>query len=171
MEGSTAKGGGSMFGQLLLNILIAFLWVLLQDEDQFYLSTLFAGYLVGIGILYVMRRFFFKEFYLHRLFAVIKLLFIFIRELLYSSIMIIKHILSPKQKITPGIFTYQTELKSDVEVTALALLLMLTPGSVVIEVSPSNDVFYIHTMDIPESKNSVLRAMTTFEKAIMEVTR
>ncbi|SPU21210.1 monovalent cation/H+ antiporter subunit E [Niallia circulans] len=171
MEGSTTKGGGSMFGQLLLNILIAFLWVLLQDEDQFYFSTFFAGYLVGIGILYVMRRFFFNEFYLHRLFAVVKLLIIFIRELFYSSVVLIKQILSPKLKITPGIFTYRTELKSDVEITALALLLTLTPGSVVIEISPSNDVFYIHAMDIPESKNSVLRAMTTFEKAIMEVTR
>ncbi len=33
-----------MFGQLLLNILIAFLWVLLQDEDTFEFSTLFAGF-------------------------------------------------------------------------------------------------------------------------------
>ncbi|MFB4213008.1 Na+/H+ antiporter subunit E [Shouchella sp. 1P09AA] len=160
-----------MFGQLLLNILIAFLWVLLQDEDSFEFSTLFAGFLIGMGIIYVMRRFFFKEFYLKRAYSAFKLLLIFIRELLSSSILIIRQILSPKLNLTPGIFTYETKLKGDWEVTALALLLMLTPGSVVLEISPSNNVFYIHAMDIPDSKNAVLRAMTKFEKAIMEVTR
>lgn len=160
-----------MFGQLLLNILIAFLWVLLQDEDSFEFSTLFAGFLIGMGIIYVMRRFFFKEFYLKRVYSAFKLLLIFIRELLSSSILIIRQILSPKLNLTPGIFTYETKLKGDWEVTALALLLMLTPGSVVLEISPSNNVFYIHAMDIPDSKNAVLRAMTKFEKAIMEVTR
>ncbi|GAF11802.1 Na(+) H(+) antiporter subunit E [Bacillus sp. JCM 19046] len=160
-----------MLGQLLLNILIAFLWVLLQDEDSFQFSTWFAGFLVGMGILYVMRRFFFKEFYLQRVYAAFKLLLIFIRELITSSVLIIKQILSPKMNLTPGIFTYKTKLEGDWEVTALALLLMLTPGSVVLEISPNNDTFYIHAMDIPDSKNAVLRAMTKFEKAIMEVTR
>lgn len=160
-----------MLGQLLLNILIAFLWVLLQDEDSFQFSTWFGGFLVGMGILYVMRRFFFKEFYLQRVYAAFKLLLIFIRELITSSVLIIKQILSPKMNLTPGIFTYKTKLEGEWEVTALALLLMLTPGSVVIEISPNNDTFYIHAMDIPDSKNAVLRAMTKFEKAIMEVTR
>ncbi|AIC95795.1 Na+/H+ antiporter subunit E [Shouchella lehensis] len=160
-----------MFGQLLLNILIAFLWVLLQDEDTFEFSTFFGGFLIGLGIIYVMRRFFFKEFYLKRAYSAFKLLLIFNRELISSSVLIIRQILSPKLKVTPGIFTYETKLKGDWEITALSLLLMLTPGSVVIEISPSNNVFYIHAMDVPESKNAVLRALTKFEKAIMEVTR
>ncbi|KQL56681.1 MULTISPECIES: Na+/H+ antiporter subunit E [Bacillaceae] len=160
-----------MFGQLLLNILIAFLWVLLQDEDTFEFSTFFGGFLIGLGIIYVMRRFFFKEFYLKRAYSAFKLLLIFNRELISSSMLIIRQILSPKLKVTPGIFTYETKLKGDWEITALSLLLMLTPGSVVIEISPSNNVFYIHAMDVPESKNAVLRALTKFEKAIMEVTR
>ncbi|GAF21788.1 MULTISPECIES: Na+/H+ antiporter subunit E [Shouchella] len=160
-----------MFGQLLLNILIAFLWVLLQDEDTFEFSTLFAGFLVGLGIIYVMRRFFFKEFYLKRAYSGLKLLLIFNRELISSSVLIIRQILSPKLNFTPGIFTYETKLKGDWEITALSLLIMLTPGSVVVEISPSNNVFYIHAMDVPESKNAVLRALTKFEKAIMEVTR
>ncbi len=96
---------------------------------------------------------------------------IFNRELISSSVLIIRQILSPKLNFTPGIFTYETKLKGDWEITALSLLIMLTPGSVVVEISPSNNVFYIHAMDVPESKNAVLRALTKFEKAIMEVTR
>lgn len=92
-------------------------------------------------------------------------------ELIVSSVLIIKQILRPKLNITPGIFSFETELEGDMEVTVLALLLTLTPGSVVLEIAEDNKVFYIHAMDIPESRDAVLKAKETFEKAIMEVTR
>ena len=83
----------------------------------------------------------------------------------------LKQILSPKLKIKPGIFKYETVLKSDVEVTMLSLLLTLTPGSVVMEVSPEGNVLYIHAMDVEQSKDALLSQLENFEKAIMEVTR
>lgn len=55
--------------------------------------------------------------------------------------------------------------------TVLALLLTLTPGSVVMEVSEEGDVFYIHAMDLEEAKDAFIRSIGKFERAIMEVTR
>ena len=83
----------------------------------------------------------------------------------------LKQILSPRLKIKPGIFKYETVLKSDVEVTMLSLLLTLTPGSVVMEVSPEGNMLYIHAMDVEQSKDALLSQLGNFEKAIMEVTR
>lgn len=160
-----------MPAQFLFNLFIAFLWMLLQDEDELKITTFLAGFIVGIVIIFLMHRFFGTQFYLRRLYSIIKLIFIFISELAASSILIIKQILSPKLKIKPGIFTYKTELKGDWEITTLAMLLTLTPGSVVMEVNPAGDMFYIHAMDIEQSKADVLRSITKFEKAIMEVTR
>ena len=79
--------------------------------------------------------------------------------------------LKPKLNITPGIFTYRTQLKGDWEITALAILLTLTPGSVVMEISEEGDIFYIHAMDIEKSKQEVIRSIGKFEQAIMEVSR
>lgn len=160
-----------MPAQFLLNLFIAFLWMLLQDEDELRITTFIAGFLVGIGIIFLMHRFFGTQFYLRRLVSILKLTFIFISELTFSSILIIKQILNPRHKIKPGIFTYKTELRGDWEITALAMLLTLTPGSVVMEVNPEGDMFYIHAMDIEKSKEDVLRSIERFEKAIMEVTR
>ncbi|WZY01229.1 Na+/H+ antiporter subunit E [Bacillus sp. FSL W7-1360] len=160
-----------MFGQLLLNIMLAFLWLLLQDESKFEVSTFFAGFLIGMVIIYMMRRFFFREFYLRRLFAFGLLLLLFTKELFTSSILVVRQVLSPRLQLKPGIFAYDTQLEGEWEVTMLSLLVILTPGSVVIEVAPSNKRLYIHVMDIPESKGAVLRAMKKFEKAIMGVTR
>ena len=49
--------------QVVLNILIAFLWVLFQDEDSFLFSTFFSGYVIGIVVIYILHRFFNQEFY------------------------------------------------------------------------------------------------------------
>lgn len=160
-----------MPAQFLINIMIAFLWTLLMDEDAFHISTFIAGYLTGIGILFLMHRFFGTKFYMIRVYSAIKLLLIFIWELAQSSLLIMKQILSPRLNIRPGIFTYEHSMEGDYELTTLALLLTLTPGSVVMEVSPDGKTFYIHAMDVEESRDSVLKSIKAFEKAIMEVTR
>ena len=160
-----------MPAQFLLNVFIAVLWTLISDEDELKFTTLVMGYLVGIGIVFLMHRFFGERFYLSRFFALIKLLFIFNSELLSSTILVLKHILSPKIRIKPGIFKYETVLRGEWEITALSLLLTLTPGSVVIKVTPEGDAVYVHAMDVEESKEMLLRSLGKFEKAIMGVTR
>ncbi|GLC90176.1 Na+/H+ antiporter subunit E [Lysinibacillus piscis] len=157
--------------QFILNLFIATLWLLLNDEIKPQLSTFLTGFVVGIGILYAMHRFYGTQFYLRRVFAILKLFWLFNWELLLSSYSVLKQITTPKLNITPGIFTYKTELKGDWEITALALLLTLTPGSVVMEVSEEGDMFYIHAMDMEQSKDAVIRSIGKFEQAIMEVTR
>ncbi|MEB2301795.1 Na+/H+ antiporter subunit E [Lysinibacillus xylanilyticus] len=157
--------------QFILNLFIATLWLLLQDEVIPQFSTFLMGFFVGIGILYAMHRFYGTQFYLRRVFSIIKLLWLFNWELLLSSYSVLRQITTPKLTITPGIFTYKTALKGDWEITALALLLTLTPGSVVMEVSEEGDMFYIHAMDIEQSKEAVIRSIGKFEQAIMEVTR
>lgn len=160
-----------MSAQFILNLFIAFLWVLFKDENFFRFETFVAGFLVGIPIVFLMRRFFGERFYLHRLFSVIKLIIIFHWELFLSTIVVIKQILRPKIDIKPGIFTYKTVLRGEWEVPTLALLLTLTPGSVVMEVSPDGNTFYIHAMDIERYRTDLERSLKVFEKAIMEVTR
>ena len=157
--------------QFILNLFIATLWLLLQDEIVPQFSTFLIGFIVGIGILYALHRFYGTQFYLRRVFSIIKLLWLFNWELLLSSYSVLRQITTPRLQITPGIFTYKTVLKGDWEVTALALLLTLTQGSVVMEVSEEGDVFYIHAMDIEQSKDAVIRSIGKFEQAIMEVTR
>lgn len=160
-----------MRAQILLNIMIAFLWMLLMDEDGLHFTTFLAGYLVGMFVIFIMHRFFGTRFYLRRLLAAVKLLFIFISELTQSSILVLKQILSPKLKIQPGIFRYETILETDLEITMISLLLTLTPGSVVMEVMPEGNVLYVHAMDVENERGAILSQLKNFEKAIMEVTR
>src|SRR5699024_4135271 len=160
-----------MAGQFLLNLFIAFLYVFLKDEQVFHIDTFITGFLIGSLIVFVMRRFYGGRFYLHKLLSVTKLLLIFVSEIMQSSYVVIRHILSPKINIEPGIFKYTTVLRGDWQVTTLALLLTLTPGSVVMEVTEDGTGFYIHAMDIKRYKGDLESSLKRFEKAILEVTR
>ena len=157
--------------QFILNLFIATLWFLLRDDPNTDFTDFVAGFLVGVFILYAMHRFFGTRFYLQRLLKIVRLILLFIAELILSSYSVLKLVLSPKLNIKPGIFKYKTQLSGDWEITVLALLLTLTPGSVVMEVSESGDEFYIHAMDLESTKESIMRSLGNFERAIMEVTR
>lgn len=160
-----------MLGQFILNLVIATLWVLLNDDPNADITTFMTGFFIGVLILYAMHRFFGLQFYLRSVLKILKLVLLFIQELLLSSYSVLKQVLNPHLNIAPGIFTYETRLQGDWQITALALLLTLTPGSVVMEVSEDGRVFYIHAMDIEKSKETVVRSIDKFEKAILEVTR
>jgi len=158
------------FAQFILNLFIALLWLLFKDEPTPTLATFNTGFIVGMGILYVMHRFFGTQFYLIRLAKIIKLVLFFFRELIISGFVVMKQVLTPNLNITPGIFKYKTILEKDWEVTTLSLLLTLTPGSVVMEVSESGDELYIHAMDIGQKEN-LIRSLGRFETVILEVSR
>ncbi|KAB2331119.1 Na+/H+ antiporter subunit E [Cytobacillus depressus] len=155
--------------QVLINLFIAFLWMFFQDEWSF--LSFFSGYIVGIVVLFSLRRFFPSSFYLRRFIAILKLFILFITESVISSFAIIKEVIRPKLNVTPGIFKMETELEGDLEISLLALLLTLTPGSVVMEISPNNKVFYLHALNLPDSKHAVFQSQIKYEKAIKEVTR
>lgn len=140
-------------------------------HDSWNLLSFVTGYLVGLVIIFAMRRFFPNPFYIYRLIAVAKLLYIFMEELVKSSIAIIIQITRPKLNIAPGISKMETPLRNEWEITILSCLITLTPGSVVLDANAQNGILYVHIMDIPESEKMVLEAKNRFEKAIMEVTR
>lgn len=155
--------------QVLLNIFIAYLWMFLREEMS--LLNFFSGYLVGLFILLCTRRFFRKPFYVFTLAAIGKLFVIFIHELIISSVMVMKHVLRPRIDVKPGIFRVETDLEGDLEITLLSLLICLTPGSVVMEVTPDSKALYVHGLNMPESRDSVIKSKSIFEKAIKDVTR
>lgn len=155
--------------QILLNLLIAFVWMLLHDHWN--LGTFMVGYLIGFLFIFAMRRFFPTPFYAKRTWAILKLLWLFIVELVISTFVVIRQVLRPRLDIRPGIFKVRTSLTNEWEIALLSTLITLTPGSVVMEVAPEDGTMYIHAMDAREFKRSIMKSKRTFEKAIAEVTK
>lgn len=155
--------------QILLNLMIAFLWMFLNNDWT--ASGFIIGYALGVAVLVVMRRFFDGRLYLAKIWAVLKLIALLLRELIASSYVVVKAVLRPSLNIRPAILMYHTELESDWEVAVLITLLCLTPGSVVLEVSKDNRTLYIHAMDIRDAEQFDANIRNKFERAILEVSR
>ena len=155
--------------QVLLNFILAFVWMFLKTS--YTPATFVVGYFFGLLIIYVFRGFFNSQFYLVPVNAVIRLFLLFNKELILSNWDVIKLVLRPKLNIKPGIFALSTDLKRDWEITLLANLITLTPGTLTVEVSADNKTLYIHAMNIDDVHESVDSIKNTFEKAIMEVSR
>jgi len=153
--------------QILLNLLIAMVWMLLHDEWN--TLTFMIGYIIGMNMIFVLRRFFPTPFYGRRVWAIIKLLYLFGIEIVKSSVIVIAQIIRPKINIQPGIFRMNTSLKSEWEIMMLSNLLTLTPGSVIMEVAPDEGVLYVHAMDVAEYQEEIEKTKRLFEKAIREV--
>lgn len=156
--------------QILLNFLLAALWMFFESSVT--LSTFIIGYLLGLLIIFVMRRFFNTRFYLYRVFAVIWLTILFLKELVLANLAVLKVVLKPNlDDIKPGIFAFETELEAEWEITLLSSLITLTPGTLVVDVSDDNKVLYIHSMDIENVDEAIESIKLSFEKAISEVSR
>jgi multicomponent Na+:H+ antiporter subunit E len=155
--------------QILLNVVLAFLWMFIKvsyDPISF-----IKGYIFGLLVIFVLRRYFHSRFYLFRLWSFIKLIFIFIKELILSNIAIVKVVLKPKLDMRPAIFAMDTVLTKDWQITLLSSLITLTPGTLVIDVSDDNKTLFIHAMNIGEVEDEINSIKNSFEKAILEVSR
>jgi len=155
--------------QLLLNVFLAFGWMFLKGSKE--ADTFIIGYIIGLLLIFLTRRFFTGRFYLYRALSILKLLIIFMRELILANYAVLKSILQPNAKLTPGIFAMKTVLTTDWQITILSNLITLTPGTLVIDISEDNSTLYIHAMDISNKEETIKAIQDSFEKAILEVSR
>ncbi len=155
--------------QILLNIGLAIIWMLLRQDYS--LLEFAIGYVVGLALLYVLRRFLMFDFYFRRVIAIFKLILLFLWELILANIDVIKIVLSPKLNIEPGIIAVPTKLKTEWEVTLLASLISLTPGTLSMNFSDDGKTIYVHSIHVPDKEAMIKQIHNSFEKAIMEVTQ
>ncbi|MBM5696060.1 Na+/H+ antiporter subunit E [Listeria seeligeri] len=153
--------------QLILNIILACLWMFLESSFSF--ATFIIGFIIGIFLLLFMRRFLGSRFYIFRLFALVKLVFRFLHDLIVSTIHVSRIVLKKDMNIRPGIFRYDTTLETDWEVTMLALLITLTPGTLSIDISDDYKSIYVHSLHVPNIEEEIATIRKSYEGAIMEV--
>ncbi len=155
--------------QIVVNLIISFMWMFLSESYTF--ITFIIGYIVGILLLLILNRFFNERFYLERFHKIILLFYIFIRELILSNLDVVKLVYAKNPNFEPGIFAMPIDVKKNWEITLLANLISLTPGTLSIAISDDNKNIFIHAMHIDEKEQSIYEIKNTFEKAIMEVTK
>lgn len=82
---------------------------------------------------------------------------VFIVELVRSTISVTREVLRPQIDIKPAVIAVPLDVESDVEITVLANLVSLTPGTLSIDVSADRRVLYVHTLTIDDDDGASVR--------------
>jgi multicomponent Na+:H+ antiporter subunit E len=153
---------------LLLNVLLALAWGALVG--QFDPLNLLFGFLLGYITLWITTRDLVPA-YFRKVPMALAFLGFFLWELLQANLRVALTVLSPhpKERLHPAIVAVPLDLRSPAQITLLANLLTLTPGTLSVDVSDDRRVLFIHTlyMKTPESFRREIKE--GFERRVKEL--
>jgi multicomponent Na+:H+ antiporter subunit E len=155
----------------LLNIGLAAVWGALMGS--FDAATLAAGYVVGYGVIWAIQPALGPSAYVGGVGRFGRFVILYLAGLVWSSVLVAIDVCRPRLNVRPGVVGMRTQARSDAEITVLSNLISLTPGTLVLDVSPDRRTLYVHAMDLtdggPDGLRSTLRE--TLEHRVLRLLR
>jgi multicomponent Na+:H+ antiporter subunit E len=148
------------------NILLALVWAALTGS--FTIANIVFGLLLGSLALYLVREQLEPRRGRRRAGRMLSLAVLFIKELILSGWRVARLVTSPRMDLQPGIFAYPLKVSSDFEITLLANLITLTPGTLSVEVSDDRRTLFVHAIDCSDVEKTVREIRDGFERKIEE---
>ncbi len=103
-----------------------------------------------------------------RSYRILKLFAVFVREFAASVLRVARLVLSPRLAIRPGLFVFPLTLTSDFQITLLANLITLTPGTLTVDVSDDRRSLLVHAIDSADPDIARREIADGFERLIRE---
>ena len=101
----------------------------------------------------------------------ISLIAMFVRELILSALKVAWLVLQPRMRIRPAIIAYPLTVTTDAQITLLANMITLTPGTLSVDVSADRKTLYIHAIDVASKEALIGEIAAGFETKILGVLR
>lgn len=154
---------------LLLNLLLALSWMALTGE--FGLANFIAGFVLGYAILWVSQRAMGASSYFVKVRQVLSFIGFFLWELVLANLRVAYDIVTPGYFMRPSVIAIPLDIKSDAEITLLANLITLTPGTLSLDVSTDRRTLYIHAVYVKDLEKFRQSIKDGFERRVQEVFR
>ncbi len=158
-----------MKNQFLLNILLAIAWILLSGEVT--AENFIEGLIIGYLILWISKSALGGTKYFRKIPKAISFFFYFVKELILANLKVAFDIITPKDYMQPGIVAVPLDAETDMEITLLANLITLTPGSLSLDISKDKKVLYIHALYIDDVYKFKQEIKNGIERRLLEVLR
>lgn len=156
-----------MKNRFLANLLLTFIWIALTGS--FAVSNVIFGFLLGYLILFIITRGSRKARYFRMVPRVLSFFGFFLYELLKANLQVAWEMATPKFHMTPGIVGVPLDLKTDAEITLLANLITLTPGTLSLDISEDKKVLYVYSMYIDNREDFIQGIKNGFEKRVKKL--
>lgn len=152
-----------------LALLLAVVWVVITG--YFSLLNLFLGLAISVVALGVVRERISNPVFFRRARLSVLLAALFIYELTLSAVRVALLVLTPdlKKSLAPAIIEFPLTATSDLEITLLANLITLTPGTLSVDVTKDRKCLYVHAIQAENEKDVIKDIASGFESRIIEV--
>lgn len=156
-----------MKNRFLANLILTFIWVALTGSFDF--ANVVFGFFLSYFVLWIITRGSGRARYFKMVPKVISFFFFFSYELIKANLQVAWEMGTPSFHMTPGIVGVPLDVQSDAEITMLANLITLTPGTLSLDVSEDKKVLYVYSMYITNREDFIKGIKNGFEKRIKQL--
>ncbi|MCA9113833.1 MAG: Na+/H+ antiporter subunit E [Planctomycetaceae bacterium] len=151
------------------NIFLSLVWALANGHIS--LGSLVTGFVFGYGVLWLSQPLVGPSRYFQRLPVALRFTGFFLWQLILSNLRVAYDVVTPRLYMQPGIVAVPLDANADLEITLLANLITLTPGTLSLDVSADRQTLYVHAMfvDSPDEVRDSIK--NGFERRLLELIR
>jgi multicomponent Na+:H+ antiporter subunit E len=155
--------------RFLSNLLLSFIWIALTGN--FTMESFIFGFLLSYILMWLITTSRRDDKYFTRGPKIIAFFFFFIYELVKANLQVAYDVMTPRYYMKPGIIRIPLSAKTDLEITLLANLITLTPGTLSLDVSDDKKVLYVHSMYVSDKDSFIASIKNGFERRLLEILR
>lgn len=152
----------------LMTVVLGLGWALTTNNLSV-LNIAFGATVAGLALFLVRDRVAGPKF-LPKVRRVLALAWLFTFELMVSAVRVARLVIRPDMAayLRPGIIAFPLTATRDAEITTLANLITLTPGTLSLDVSEDRKVLYVHAVEISDRQALIDEIAHGFETKVME---
>lgn len=155
--------------QFLMNLMLTIVWVFLTGSLA--VVNFIFGFVLSFIVLWLISSNNNSRKYFRLLPRLFVFILFFIYELLKANLQVAADVITPKFYMEPGIVKVPLDAKTDLEITSLANLISLTPGTLSLDVSDDKKVLYVHAMYVDDKEQFISKIKNGFEKKLLKILR
>ena len=150
-------------------VVLALIWAAVTGNYSG-LNLLFGG-LIGGTVVLLLRHVLVGHNSVRRWRRILSLAVLFFYELFASALRVAFIVVQPnlRAKLHPRIIAVPLRVKSDWEITILANLITLTPGTLTIDVAPDRSHLMVHVLTLEDQEAVIGGIVNGFERRVIEV--
>ena len=154
---------------LMLNILLALVWAAVSGHMT--PGKFLEGFVLGYVVLWMIRPIFGSSRYLTKVPKVLTLTVVYLVNLVRANIRIAHDVLTPSHHMRPAVIAVPLRAESGLEITMLANLITMTPGSLSLDVSADGKTLYVHLVYCDDPDETRHEISEKLEARLLEVLR
>ncbi len=155
--------------RFLSNLLLSFIWLAVTGTFTF--ENFVFGFMLSFVLMWLITTNRREEKYFSRGPKMIGFVFFFLYELIKANLQVAYDVITPRYYMEPGIIKIPLTAKTNLEITLLANLITLTPGTLSLDVSDDRKVLYVHAMYVKDKEEFIASIKNGFERKLLEILR